>query len=132
MTASRSQRVRRRWDVVENWREMALFRGPKSAIFRPRNRGFYAQAIELTAFMSADFFDAREQEKWRAPPSGVDRVDVTRRGRVPPDTSDLLTRGRRGEAAPTATLPWRYVPLPRCERICWFEAAQHDDLLWCW
>jgi hypothetical protein len=36
------------------------------------------QTIDLAAFMSADFFGAREQEKWRPPFLGEDFVDVTR------------------------------------------------------
>ena len=38
-------------------------------------------------------------------------VDVTRRGRVRPDATDLMTCGRHGDAAQTATLPWRGMSL---------------------
>ena len=61
--------------------------------------------------MSADFFGAREQEKCRAPFSGDDFVDVTRRGRVRPDATNRGTRGRHNDAAQTATLPLRAVSL---------------------
>ena len=87
--------------------ETGGFSRGKSAIFRPWSRGFSTQAIDLAAFMSADFFGAREQKKCRAPFSGEDFVDVTRRGRVRPDAMDLMTCGRHGDAAQTATLPWR-------------------------
>ena len=61
--------------------------------------------------MSADFFGAREQEKCRAPFSGEDFVDVTRRGRVRPDATNLMACGRHGDAAQTATLPRRAMSL---------------------
>ena len=61
--------------------------------------------------MSADFFGAREQEKCRAPFSGEDFFDVTRRGRLRPDATNLRTCGRHGDAAQTATLPWRGMSL---------------------
>ncbi len=39
--------------------------------------------------------------------SGEDFGDVTRRGRLRPDATNLRTCGRHGDAAQTATLPWR-------------------------
>jgi hypothetical protein len=51
----------------KKWRKMAVFRGPKAPFFRAWSRGFSTQAIDLAAFMSADFFGALEQEKCRAP-----------------------------------------------------------------
>ena len=54
----------------------------KSAIFSVWSRGFQSQTIDLAAFMSTDFFGAREQEKCRAPFSNEDSVDVAPWGRV--------------------------------------------------
>jgi hypothetical protein len=48
--------------------------------FRAWSQDFSTQAINLEAFMLADFFGAREQEKCRAPFSSEDFVDVTCRG----------------------------------------------------
>jgi hypothetical protein len=61
--------------------------------------------------MSADFFGAREQKKWRATFLDQDFVDVTRRGRLRPDAADLMTWARHGKAAQGATLPWRGMSL---------------------
>jgi hypothetical protein len=46
---------------------MALFRRPKAPFFPAWSWGFSTQAFDLAAFISADIFGAREQEKWRAP-----------------------------------------------------------------
>jgi hypothetical protein len=91
--------------------ENGAFSRGKSAIFRVWSRGPYTQAIDLAAFMSADFFGAREQEKCRAPFSDEDFADVTRRGRVCPDVTNRKTGGKHKDAAQTATLPRRAVSL---------------------
>jgi hypothetical protein len=56
--------------------EMAVFRRAKAPFFPVWSRDFSTQAFDLAAFMSADFFGAREREKCRAPFSGEDFVDV--------------------------------------------------------
>jgi hypothetical protein len=52
--------------------EMAVFRGAKAPFFGAWSSDFSTQAPDLAAFMSADFFGAPEQEKWRAPFLGED------------------------------------------------------------
>ncbi len=55
---------------------------------------------------------------------GEDFVDVTRRGRLSPDATNLGTCGRHGDAAQTTTLPWRGMShYSESERICWPEGA---------
>jgi hypothetical protein len=61
--------------------------------------------------MSVDFFGAREQKKWQATFLDKDFVDVTRRGRLRPDATNLRFRGKHGDAAQTAALPWRGMSL---------------------
>ena len=90
---------------------MAVFRRAKAPFFSVWSRGFQTQTIDLAAFMSADFFGAREQEKCRAPFSSEDFVDVARRGRVRLYATGLMGRGRHGDAAQTATLRWRGMSL---------------------
>ncbi len=107
--------------VVKKWRIMALFRGPRSAISRAWSRGLSTQAADLTAFMSADLFGAREQEKCRAPFSGE---DLFRRDAPWPYTPrrygsyDLRQTQRCRPDRDLAAA--RHVPLLGCERICWF------------
>jgi hypothetical protein len=52
--------------------EMAVSREAKAPFFRAWSPGFSTQTIGSAAFMSVDFFGAREQEKCRAPFSGED------------------------------------------------------------
>jgi hypothetical protein len=54
---------------------MAVFRRVKAPFFPVWSRDFSTQAFDLAAFMSSDFFGAREREKCRAPFSGEDFVD---------------------------------------------------------
>ena len=93
--------------------EMAVSREAKAPFFRAWSPGFSTQTIGSAAFMSVDFFGAREQEKCRAPFSGEDFVDATRRGRARPDATNLRTCGRHKNAAQTVTLPWLDPPVPR-------------------
>jgi hypothetical protein len=56
--------------------EMAVFRRERSAIFLVSCRDLSTQTIDLATFMSADIFGGRAREKWRAPFSGEDFVEV--------------------------------------------------------
>jgi hypothetical protein len=60
--------------------EMAVFRRAKAPFFPVWSRDLSTQAIDLAAFMSANFFGAREREKWRAPFFG--RGLCRREGRI--------------------------------------------------
>jgi hypothetical protein len=87
----------------KKWRKMAVFREAKAPFSRAWSRGFSTQAIVLAAFMSADFFGAQEQEKWRAPFSGEDlfrrdaqRPFTLRRDEVLGPAADTKMPPRRG------------------------------------
>jgi hypothetical protein len=76
---------------------MAVFRRLKAPFSRAWSHGFGTQVIDLAASMSTDFYGAREQEKCRAPFSGEDFVDVTRRGRLRSE-GDTVSIRRQGES----------------------------------
>jgi hypothetical protein len=57
--------------------ENGAFSRDRSAIYPLLEQTLETQLNDLAAFMAADFFGGREQEKCRAPFSGEDRVDVT-------------------------------------------------------
>jgi hypothetical protein len=61
--------------------------------------------------MSSDLLAAESEQSVGAPFLGAGRVDVTRKPCNSPGAADHLTFGRHGDAAPTATLPWRAISL---------------------
>ncbi len=86
---------------------MALFRGPKSAISLLRAGASKHKPLIWLLLCRPTFLATENKKNVGRHFLGEDFVDVTRRGRLSPDATNLGTCGRHGDAAQTATLPWR-------------------------
>jgi hypothetical protein len=102
---------------------MALFSRAKSAIYRAWSRGYLTQAVDLAAFTSADFLAAESSRNVGAPflDDGLCRRDAEAVYAQMLRIFDLRQTCRGHTDGDLAVA--RLIPLPGCERICWFAPA---------